>query len=91
MGVHLFDLFRDLLPDYTDAQCDELIRQYRPIIWPGSTRLTRIYPGVAEMLAAMPGRKSTATTKASQTARVILTSSGCPVLRPRAGHRWLPL
>ncbi len=25
VGVHLLDMFRDLLPDYTDAQCDELM------------------------------------------------------------------
>ncbi len=76
VGVHLLDMFRDLLPDYTDAQCDELIRQYRAIYPARQHKATRIYPGVAEALAAMPGRKSTATTKASQTTRVILDQFG---------------
>jgi phosphoglycolate phosphatase len=76
VGVHLLDMFRDLLPDYTDEQCDELIRQYRAIYPARQHRATRIFPGVKEALAAIPGRKSTATTKASQTTRAILDQFG---------------
>jgi HAD superfamily hydrolase (TIGR01509 family) len=76
VGVHLLDMFRDLLPDYTDEQHDELIRQYRAIYPARQHKATRIFPGVKEALAALPGRKSTATTKASPTTRAILGQFG---------------
>ncbi len=76
VGVHLLDMFRDLLPGYSDEQCDELIRQYRAIYPARQHKATRIYPGVKEALAAMPGRKSTATTKGSQSTRAILDQFG---------------
>ena len=76
VGVHLLAMFRDLLPDYTDAQHEELIRNYRAVYPARQHRATRIYPGVPEALAALSGRKSTATTKASTSARDILAQFG---------------
>lgn len=76
VGVHLLDMFRDLLPDYTDTQCDELIRRYRAVYPARKHKATRVYPGVREALEAMPGRKATATTKASETTRAILSQFG---------------
>lgn len=76
VGVHLLDMFRDLLPDYSDEQHEELIRQYRAIYPARQHKATRIYPGVKEALAAIPGRKSTATTKGSTTTRAILDQFG---------------
>ncbi len=76
IGLHLLDLFQDLFPQYTADQYDELIRQYRAFYLARGHTLTQIYPGVAEGLAALGGRKSTATTKGSPTTRLILEQFG---------------
>lgn len=76
IGVHLLEMFRDLLPDYGDEQCAELIRRYRTVYPAREHRCTRVYPGVKEALAALDGRKSTATTKFSTTTRAILDQFG---------------
>lgn len=76
VGVHLLDMFRELLPGYTDAQHEELIRNYRTIYPARKHRATRVYPGVKEALKALGGRKSTATTKASSAAQAILEQFG---------------
>ncbi|MDR3701477.1 MAG: HAD-IA family hydrolase [Candidatus Sulfopaludibacter sp.] len=76
IGLHLLDLFQDLFPQYTPEQYDELIRQYRVFYLAREHKLTQIYPGVAEGLAALGGRKSTATTKGSPTTRLILEQFG---------------
>jgi phosphoglycolate phosphatase len=72
IGVHLLDMFRDLLPEYSDAQHEELIASYRALYPARGHRATRVYPGVREALAALPGRKATATTKGSASTRAIL-------------------
>jgi len=76
IGLHLLDLFQDLFPNYTPEQYDELIRQYRAFYPARGHKMTRIYPGVAEGLAALGGRKSTATTKGSPTTKMILEQFG---------------
>ena len=76
IGLHLLDLFQDLFPGYTPEQYDGLIQQYRTFYPARGHKCTRIYPGVAEGLAALGGRKSTATTKGSPTTRMILEQFG---------------
>lgn len=76
IGRHLVDLFSDIFPDYNSEQIDELIRQYRAFYPARGHKLTRVYPGVAEALAALGGRKSTATTKGTPTTRAILEQFG---------------
>jgi phosphoglycolate phosphatase len=76
IGHHLFDLFRDVLPDYDDAQGAEILKHYRSIYLSRGHRATRVYDGVPAMLERLGGRKSTATTKSSETARNILTQFG---------------
>jgi len=76
IGSHLAAPFGDIFPDYGPAQIDELIRQYRVIYLARGHRLTRVYPGVLEALAALAGRKSTATTKGSPTTRAVLEQFG---------------
>lgn len=76
IGLHLLDLFQDLFPSYSTEQYDELIRQYRAFYLARGHTLTRIYPGVAEGLGVLGGRKSTATTKGSPTTRLILEQFG---------------
>ena len=72
IGRHLAAPFGDIFPDYKSQQIDELIRQYRVIYLARGHKLTRVYPGVPEALAALAGRKSTATTKGTPTTRAVL-------------------
>jgi phosphoglycolate phosphatase len=76
IGLHLIDLFTDVYPNYSAEQIDSLIQQYRTNYLSRGHTQTRVYPGVAEGLAALGGRKSTATTKGSPTTRAILQQFG---------------
>jgi len=76
IGRHLIDLFQDLFPDHTAEQIDDLIREYRCLYPARGHKSTRVYPGVAEALARLGGRKSTATTKGTPTSRVVLEQFG---------------
>jgi len=76
IGRHLLDLFQDLLPEYPAEKYDEMVRDYRAIYLARGHRLTQPYPGVAEALAKLGGRKSTATTKGSPTTRAVLEQFG---------------
>ena len=72
IGRHLFDLFQDLQPECTRPQMEQMLADYRRIYLARNHSLTRAYPGVAGALAALPGRKSTATTKGTPTTRAVL-------------------
>jgi phosphoglycolate phosphatase len=76
IGRHLLDLFQDLLPELTREQMDRMIADYRRIYLAREHAATRPYPGVAEVLAALPGRKSTATTKGTPTTLLVLEKLG---------------
>ena len=76
IGRHLVDLFQDLLPDLELTQMDAMVQQYRTIYAAREHGATRAYEGVVETLAAMPGRKSTATTKGTPTTRIVLERFG---------------
>lgn len=76
IGHHLFDLFREVLPGSNPEKHEELLVRYRRIYLARRHASTRVYPGVPEMLASLGGRKSTATTKSSQTAREVLELFG---------------
>ena len=76
IGRHLIDLFQDLLPHYSREQMDALVVDYRRIYLAQNHTRTSVYPGVAEALAALPGRKSTATTKGTPTTRAVLEMFG---------------
>ncbi len=76
IGHHLFDLFREVLPGSNPEKHEELLARYRRIYLARRHASTRVYPGVPEMLAALGGRKSTATTKSSETARQVLELFG---------------
>ena len=76
IGRHLIDLFQDIFPHYTAEQIDELIRLYRISYHARGHKLTQVYPGVAEGLAGLGGRKSTATTKGTPTTRLVLEQFG---------------
>jgi HAD superfamily hydrolase (TIGR01509 family) len=76
IGFHLIPLFVDVFPDYTPAQIDNLVEQYRQAYRARGHKLTKVYPGVKEGLAALGGRKSTATTKGTPTTRLVLEQFG---------------
>jgi phosphoglycolate phosphatase len=76
IGRHLMDLFTGLFPDYTSGQIDELIAQYRAFYLARGHTLTSVYPGVAEGMAALGGRKGSATTKGTPTTRAVLQQFG---------------
>lgn len=76
IGRHLIDLFGDLFPEYTSQQMDKMIADYRAIYLARKHSLTKPYPGVAAALAALPGKKSTATTKGTPTTRLVLEMFG---------------
>jgi HAD superfamily hydrolase (TIGR01509 family) len=72
IGRHLFDLFGDVFPGAPQSRMEELLAHYRQIYPARGHQLTSVYPGVAEGLAALGGRKGTATTKGTPTTRAIL-------------------
>lgn len=76
IGFHLFDLFREVLPGYSREQHERVLAGYRSIYLARRHSSTRVYEGVPAMLAALGGRKSTATTKSTETARNILEQFG---------------
>jgi phosphoglycolate phosphatase len=76
IGRHLIDLFRDLFPEYTAQQIEALIVHYRQVYPARDHAMTRAYAGVQEALAALPGKKSTATTKGTPTTRIVLERFG---------------
>jgi phosphoglycolate phosphatase len=76
IGRHLFDLFQDLLPEFTREQMDQMLVDYRSNYLARNHSQTRAYPGIAETLAVLPGRKSTATTKGTPTTRAVLELFG---------------
>ncbi len=76
IGRHLIDLFTDLFPEYSSAQREDLIVQYRTVYAARGHSLTGPYPNVVETVAALGGRKSTATTKGTPTTRIVLEMFG---------------
>lgn len=76
IGFHLFDMFQEVLPHYTEEQNIALLANYRKIYLGRGHASTRVYDGVPEMLDRLGGLKSTATTKGSETTRAVLTQFG---------------
>ena len=68
---------RICFPDRTREQMDADDRRLsHASTWREVTRRREPYPGIAEALAALPGRKSTATTKGTPTTRAVLEMFG---------------
>ena len=72
IGRNMTDLFLEVFPHYTANQADELFQHYRSSYRARAHHETRIYPGVAEAMAMLGGRKGTATGKGTATARAVL-------------------
>ena len=76
IGRHLDVLFKDLIPDITKEKSDAMVADYRTIYHARGHAGTKLYSGVDLMLAALGGRKSTATTKGTPTTRIVLEQFG---------------
>ena len=76
IGRHLVDLFQDLFPDYSPERIDAMVEDYRRIYPARNHASTHTYPQVAEILAKLPGKKSTATTKGTATTKAVLERFG---------------
>lgn len=76
IGRHLIDTFGDVIPNCPPEQMDAMVAQYREIYRGRGHTKTSVYPGVAEALAALGGRKGTATTKGTPTTRAVLEQFG---------------
>jgi phosphoglycolate phosphatase len=74
IGRHLIDLFGDL--GFSLERIDPMVEHYRTIYPQRGHTGTSVYPGIAEMLGHLGGRKSTATTKGSVSTRAILEQFG---------------
>lgn len=74
IGVHLIDMFLDL--GCEKDQIEPMIAHYRRVYPERKHASTRVFPGVAEMLAGLGGKKSTATTKGTPTTRMVLEQFG---------------
>ena len=83
IGRHLVDLFSELFPDAPPEWIEERILEYRRIYAGRNHEATCLYPRVLETIAALPGRKSTATTKGTPTTRIVLEKFG---LLPHFDH-----
>jgi phosphoglycolate phosphatase len=76
IGRHLDDLFGDIFPDASKERLAGLLGQYRAIYPARGHKMTSVYPGVAEALGRLGGRKGTATTKGTPTTRAVLELFG---------------
>jgi HAD superfamily hydrolase (TIGR01549 family) len=76
IGRHLLETFRDVLPNSSPEQIEELILAYRAAYPAREHRMTTVYPGVKEALPLLGGRKATATTKGTPTTRTVLEKFG---------------
>ncbi len=70
IGRHLVEEFLEL--GYTLPEAEQMIVEYRGIYAARKHGGTAVYPGIADALARLGGRKSTATTKGTLTTRLVL-------------------
>lgn len=76
IGRHLLDTFGDIFPHYSAEQIEPMIERYR-MLYPARNHANTVcYPGIAEVLQRLPGKKSTATTKGTPTTRIVLEKFG---------------
>ena len=74
IGRHLLDMFYDL--GFEDPEIEPMIAHYRKIYPQRGHALTSVFPGVAEALTELGGRKSTATIKSTANTRIVLEQFG---------------
>lgn len=76
VGRELRRVFSDLVPHASDAEIQKMMQDYTLKYRSRKHAGTRVYPGAREGLAALGGRKSTATTKSTEGTRLVLEHFG---------------
>lgn len=76
IGRHLIDLFQDLFPGESSGQVEQMIEHYRTVYPARNHKQTEPYAGIIELLARLPGKKATATTKGTVNTRIVLEKKG---------------
>ena len=76
IGLELRALFASLMPGISDEELAKLSDEYSANYRGRRHAGTRPYPGVREALAALTGRKSTATTKSTAGTKLVLEHFG---------------
>jgi phosphoglycolate phosphatase len=76
IGRPIRELFVHLFPTERPEAIEAMIQEYRMTYIKRDYPATRCYDSVADVLARLPGKKSTATTKATGTARDVLERFG---------------
>ena len=76
IGRHLRGTFEEVFPEYSEIEMEALVLDYRKVYLAREHRTTLVYPGVSEALAALGGKKATATTKGSETTGKVLELFG---------------
>ena len=76
IGRELRAVFRVMLPHCGETEMQRLMEQYSAAYRARRHSQTHVFPGVAEALARLGGRKSTATIKHTDTARLVLEQFG---------------
>jgi len=76
VGLELRAVFSAMIPGISDAEIEKLSDEYSRNYRGRKHAGTRLYPGVAEALPALGGRKSTATTKSTAGTRLVLEHFG---------------
>ncbi|MCS6952368.1 MAG: HAD family hydrolase [Bryobacterales bacterium] len=76
IGRHLSDLFRDLFPLWPAERIEAIIQDYRTAYRARGHAGTKLFPGVAEALSRLSGRKATATTKSTASTVQVLEQFG---------------
>lgn len=76
IGRHLQDLWNDLWPGCTLERTNQLISDYRTRYLARKHASTKVFPDVKDALRHLPGLKSTATTKSTETTRAVLDLFG---------------
>jgi HAD superfamily hydrolase (TIGR01509 family) len=76
IGRSLAETFAEIYPGSSENEIERLCLLYREQYRERAHRGTRVFPGIQEMLAALPGLKSTATTKSSATTALVLELFG---------------
>ena len=74
IGRHLLPMFYDL--GFQDSEIEPMIAHYRRIYPERKHAMTAPFPGVAETLGQLGGRKSTATIKSTINTRIVLEQFG---------------
>ena len=72
VGRELRAVFRDMRPQASEAEIQQLMQAYTLKYRSRKHAATRVYPGARETLATLGGRKSTATTKTTEGTRLVL-------------------